>query len=93
MDWQSVAEKVIFALGGGFVSLCVSHFMVSRDLAFLKGQLSQVMAYLQGVQKLKDKVTVLDTSLTKVTTDLNHAFEKLRTKEKGEANGPYSRRT
>lgn len=85
MTW--LAEKLLFMGGGAFISMVAAYAVISRDLAFQRGQLSQIMQQLLLIQKLQETVVNLDKASVKTQYDLGQAHEKIRKLERREANG------
>lgn len=52
-----------------------------KDIAYIKGQLSQLMTIHDHHQKLRDKHAGLEKEHGKTRTDLNRAFERIKSME------------
>lgn len=82
MTWPFTLEGVLVAAASSLVSLAVAYVVVAKDLAFIKGQLSQVMLMLKAVDELKAKVVTFDESLRETRKDVSAAHEKIRILQK-----------
>ncbi len=82
MVWSPLIEKLAFSIGGAFVALIVAHFAVGTKLAFIQGQLSQLMAFFNKVETLEKHAVIVDFKLDKHGKDLTSAHEKIRTLHK-----------
>lgn len=91
MTLQALLEsKLVWALGGGLVSLTMAYFAfsrdITRDLSYIKGQLSMLLERFKAQDKIQEKVITLDNEQIKVKHDLQNAWNAIR-KIQGGANG------
>ena len=87
----TLLEKLIFAIGGGFITLVAAYFAlgksISGDLAHIKGQFSILLKQLDALDKLKAHAVEHGKDLVKVKSDVDHAHDKIRSIERSLANG------
>lgn len=87
----AILEKLLWVAASSLGTLAVAYFVmgmrVSNELAFMKGQLSQLMQHFSTVQVVKEKHAVLDKTVEKARYDLNHLFERVKKIEDARANG------
>lgn len=92
MTLQALLDsKLVWALGGALISLTMAYFAFSKDitkeLAFIRGQLSALLKHLDRQNVTHDRVVVLDREHVKVRHDLDNAFKAIRELKEGVSNG------
>ena len=74
--------SLISFLGGSLVSLAISYVVFSRDLAYIKGQLTSLLKIGDKLSDTNRSIAVLKEAMVKAQSDLNHAHGKIRDLEK-----------
>ncbi len=75
---QELVYGVLGGVGGYIVGLFNNIGNVKNDLAFIKGQLSQILQMAADVDKLKQRHVILYKDHEKTRKDLDAAHERLR---------------
>lgn len=74
----SIVWSVISGLGGAVVALVIAHFTAGRDLAYMKGQLSQLMHIHERVSKVEGRQAVVEEAHKNLRSDVNKLGAKVR---------------
>jgi hypothetical protein len=82
MNWPAAVEKALWAVGGGFLSLITAYYTTGKELAFIKGQLSQLMHFFGKVEACEKQVVLVTADVIKLQKDVTSAHEKLRVLQK-----------
>lgn len=69
-------------LGGSLLSLAISYVVFSRDLAYIKGQLTSLLKVRDILDDTNRSIAILEKGIIKAQSDLNHAHGKIRDLEK-----------
>jgi hypothetical protein len=77
-----LAEKLVFLFGGLIVGLAGAVFAMSKDTAYIRAQLSEVIRVVEAFKRVAEHVAVLDKAHLKTQIDVAHAHDKLRKLEK-----------
>jgi hypothetical protein len=75
---HELIEKSFYVVGGAFISLLVNHFVLGKDVSFIKGQLSLVMGQLGKTDKLFETLGKMEKDLVDKKHSLDSAHEKIR---------------
>lgn len=82
IDWALANREVVAAAAGGAGGYVAGLFhnigKVRTDLAFIKGQLSQVLKMASDVDKLKQRHVILSKDHEKTRKDIDAAHERIR---------------
>lgn len=91
MTTPEVVEKLLWVASSSLGTLAIAYFVigmkVSNDLAFVKGQLTTLMAHFGTVQVVKEKHAVLDKAHDKTKYDVQGLFDRVKKLEADRANG------
>ena len=77
MDKATLLSILTF-LVGIVTSLAGSYFLMGTKIAYIKGQLEQIIEMIKYLDSLRERVRVMELVHEKLKTDLNHAHEKIR---------------
>ena len=65
-------------LGGYLLSLSIAYVVLGKDIAYIKGQLTNLLKFHDKLSKLHEKVVVLEKDVSKAQGDLNYAHGRIR---------------
>lgn len=71
-------EKVLLAGGGALVSLAAAYWFVGRELAFIRGAMTNLVTIAKDFHDEKIKRVLLEQRVDKTQVDVNQAHLKLR---------------
>ncbi len=75
---QPLFEKILLAGGGALVSLAAAYWFIGRELAWIKGAMTNLVSIAKDFHDEKIKRVLLDADVKKVQIDVNQAHVKLR---------------
>lgn len=77
-----LAIGLLSAAGGSLVSLGTAYFILAKEIAYIKGQLSHLLKFHERLSKLYERQVNLDRDLSNHKKDIDFAHDKIRSLEK-----------
>jgi hypothetical protein len=78
LDLAALTTVIVGGLMGYFTRLIYSDARNSKELSFIKGQLTQIITMLQDIEELKIKHVVLEKDQDKLKSDVKAAHDRIR---------------
>ena len=86
MEWNDLITKIVIGtvtfLGGSLLSLATTYVLLSKEISYIKGQLTYLLKFHEKLSKLYERQVILDKDITKIGMDLNQAHAKIRDLQK-----------